>query len=100
MDGDRAAGKRTLAVRLGRRGARLEYRGLLLGAFGLLPVYAASGLASAGVLAPLVLLPWARRLDAVVARCEDGPALNEALAGTARLGLAFSLLFCLGWLWR
>lgn len=100
IDSDRAAGKRTLAVRLGRRGARLEYRALVFLPFLLLPGYPASDLASPLVLAPLVLLPWARRLDAVVSRCEDGPALNEALTGTARLGFAFSLLFSLGWLWH
>jgi len=28
----------------------------------------------------------------------DGPALNDALADTARLGLVFALLFALGWI--
>jgi 1,4-dihydroxy-2-naphthoate octaprenyltransferase len=29
-------------------------------------------------------------------RCDEGPAMNEALAGTARLTLVFCLLFSLG----
>lgn len=97
IETDAAAGKRTLAVRLGRSGARLEYRLLVLGAFGLLPLYVVQGAASLAVLAPGLLLPEALRLERVVATRSDGPSLNEALAATARLGFLFCALFSVGW---
>ena len=97
IESDAAAGKRTLAVRLGRAGARWEYRTLLFGPFMALPFYALAGAASWAVLAPCVLIPVAVRLERVVSTSTDGPALNEALAGTARLALAFCLLFAAGW---
>ena len=97
IESDAAVGKRTIAVRLGRSRARWEYRLLLFTPFAALPVFWLSGLASVAVLAPLVLLPWALRLERVVSTRTDGPPLNRALADTARLGLVFSLLFVPGW---
>src|SRR5439155_6864516 len=92
IDTDRRAGKRTLAVRLGRQRARGLYVALVGGAFAaLLVTLALNGgpwWASLGfVAAPLAVRP----ARAVMTRT-DGPALNGALAGTgAVLGL-FSLL--------
>lgn len=97
IETDAAAGKRTLAVRLGRSGARWEYRLLVFGAFAALPVFPLTGLASPAVLAPLLLLPVAIRLERVVATQTDGPALNEVLGATARMGFFFCLLFAAGW---
>jgi 1,4-dihydroxy-2-naphthoate octaprenyltransferase len=97
IETDEAAGKRTLAVRLGRAGAVWEYRLLVFGAFAALPLYPLLGAASVFVLAPLLLLPVAVRLERVVATHRDGPALNDALAGTARLGFGFCVLFAAGW---
>ena len=48
------------------------------------------------VLAPWLTLPWALSLVRTLSTRTDGPSLNAALAGTAQLGLAFSLLFGLG----
>jgi 1,4-dihydroxy-2-naphthoate octaprenyltransferase len=48
------------------------------------------------VLAPWLTLPWALSLVRTLSTRSDGPSLNGALAGTAQLGLAFSLLFGLG----
>lgn len=102
VDTDRAAGKRTLAVRMGRAGARAEWV-LLVGAAYLIPVVLVFGVAEESSLAQSgwVLLPWvsaprAIRLWGVIRSTEEGPALNEALAGTAQLGFLFSLLFAVG----
>jgi 1,4-dihydroxy-2-naphthoate polyprenyltransferase len=98
VDGDRRAGKRTLVVRLGRRAGRALYAGAVGLAF-----LGATALA-AWLSDPVVLLPWlaaplaAAPLGAVV-RHTDGPALNAALAATARLHLAFGLLLAAGLAW-
>jgi 1,4-dihydroxy-2-naphthoate octaprenyltransferase len=124
-DTDRAAGKRTLAVLLGRRGARLEYLALLLVAYAtpvvLMLVYgplrspnawfesllggAPPGMAIHGqgwprgqgpwVLLPFVTLPVALRLLRAVFTTL-GPALNRTLAGTAQLALFYSVAFGVG----
>jgi 1,4-dihydroxy-2-naphthoate polyprenyltransferase len=92
---DRKAGKRTLAVRLGERGAVLEYALLVAVAY-LVPVtLVLTGRTGMGALAPLVTLPLAIRLVRAVAR-ERGRALNPLLAGTAKLLFLHGLLFALG----
>jgi 1,4-dihydroxy-2-naphthoate octaprenyltransferase len=92
---DRAAGKQTLAVRLGARGARWEYTVCLAAAYltplifmlpGRLPLW--SGLY-------WLSLPWAQRLVRDVWR-DEGRSLNKALAGTGRLTLIYGILFSLG----
>jgi 1,4-dihydroxy-2-naphthoate octaprenyltransferase len=96
LETDRRAGKRTLAVRLGRERTRVLYEALVGGAYLILAVglVAADGplLALIGVLsAPLALRP----LNAVLTRT-DGPSLNAALAGTGALLAAFSVLVSAG----
>ncbi len=96
LDGDRAAGKRTLAVRVGRSGARAEYLALLGAAF-LTPAFLfASRRAGAWALLPLLTIPLALAEGRRVLRREDGPSLNAALFGTARLHVLFGLLFAAG----
>jgi 1,4-dihydroxy-2-naphthoate polyprenyltransferase len=92
---DQAAGKHTLAVRVGERGTRAEYAALVMIAY-LVPVLMwVTRTASAWVLLALLSLPLVppllRRLHG-----ERGRALNSILAGTARLELAYGLLFALG----
>jgi 1,4-dihydroxy-2-naphthoate polyprenyltransferase len=99
---DTAAGKRTLAVVLGRRGTALEYALLLGVAFAVPASLAAFGLAAGGGVAalaqglPLLTLPLATPLLRTVRDFEEPRELNAALKGTARLALAFGLLFALG----
>ncbi len=94
IDTDRQAGKRTLAVRLGPSGTVAEYVCLLCGAYLAAPLIPAAG---AGVLLPLLTLPLALSLAGTVARhYGDGPAMNAALGGTARLTLAHCLLLAAG----
>lgn len=95
IDTDRLAGKRTLAVQIGRRGTRLEYLLLLALAYAVPPLFWAAGWSSGWVLLPWLSLPLALRSARTILQA-DGPALNLALAATANLALAFSLLFALG----
>ena len=96
IETDVVAGKRTLAVRMGRAGARAEWSVLVGGAY-LVPFALWLGLDEAvWVLLPLLSAPLALRLFLVIRSTEEGPALNEALAGTAKLGFLFSMLFALG----
>lgn len=95
IDSDRAAGKHTLAVRLGARGARLEYLLCLAGAYLTALLAVLLGQAPAWVLLSWLCLPlagyWLRRVYR-----ENGRPLNQALAGTAQLILVFALLYSLG----
>lgn len=92
---DRAAGKKTLAVRLGRRGAQVEYLLLLT-----LSYAAPPAMWLVGVSTPWVMLSW---LSLLVVKPllhlimnEKGRPLNQALAGTARLELVYAFLFSMG----
>jgi 1,4-dihydroxy-2-naphthoate octaprenyltransferase len=87
-----------LAVRIGPRWTRIEFMGLLVFAYALLPDFWLLGAASPWVLLPLLTLPRALILVRTLARAADGPRLNEALAATAGLAFSFSLLFAIGWL--
>ena len=102
MDTDRRAGKRTLAVRLGRERARFEYAALMAVGFLVLLPIAAIEIADSGSASALWwLLPWltaplAVKLVGVVRTRVDGPTLNGALARTAGLQLVFCVLLTAG----
>jgi 1,4-dihydroxy-2-naphthoate octaprenyltransferase len=94
IDTDRRAGKRTLAVRLGRPGARTLFSVMLLVAYAaLIPIAFAL---SPWVLLPWVTLPLAARLARTVRAHVDGPTLNAALARTGMLQLLFCVLLSAG----
>jgi 1,4-dihydroxy-2-naphthoate polyprenyltransferase len=95
IETDARAGKRTLAVRLGRRGTVAEYALLLAAAYAVPLALALAGRLSAWVLLPLATAPLASRLYRQV-RDERGRALNPALGGTARLLFLFGALFAVG----
>jgi 1,4-dihydroxy-2-naphthoate polyprenyltransferase len=105
IDTDRRAGKRTLAVRIGRERARRLYAALVVGAFlalpiGLLAVDAWTDEAEPGETAwPLLALISVglavMPLRQVMTRT-DGPSLNRALAQTGMLLGAFSVLLSAG----
>jgi len=95
VDTDRRAGKRTLAVRLGRERVRSLYVALVVTAFVVPPVAALLG-ATAWVLLALVAAPLVRRPLWAVRSRTDGPSLNAALGGTGALLGAFSLLLSIG----
>jgi 1,4-dihydroxy-2-naphthoate octaprenyltransferase len=97
IDTDRRAGKRTLAVRLGRERTRRMYTAMLTLA-SLLTVVYGFVLEALSPWVALVLLsaPLAVRLARTVATHVDGPTLNRALAGTGRLELLFCVLLSAG----
>lgn len=88
---DRAAGKRTLAVRIGARATRIQYLLLLAVAYLAPPVRWALG-SSLWALLPWLTLPLAVPLARRVLTAE-GRALNPALKATARLHLLYGALF-------
>ncbi|MGH8887381.1 MAG: 1,4-dihydroxy-2-naphthoate polyprenyltransferase [Egibacteraceae bacterium] len=92
---DAVAGKRTLAVRLGRRRTGLLYTALVAGAFASLSVVALLARSPAPLLA-LAALPAAVRPCRLLASPVEGAPLLPALAGTARLVLVFGLLLAGG----
>jgi len=92
---DARAGKRTLAVRLGERGALVEYAALLAVAYAVPFFLYASGRAGVAALLPLATLPLAATLVRRVAT-ERGRALNPLLARTARLLFLHGALFATG----
>jgi 1,4-dihydroxy-2-naphthoate octaprenyltransferase len=94
---DRASGKRTLVVRLGRRVGVWLYGACLLAAL-LLP----AGLViwTGGhpwALATLLLVPLALRPIRTLAQASDPERLNPLLASTGRLLVLWALLFSIGW---
>ena len=96
LEQDRAAGKRTLAVILGRRGARAEFLALLVAAYAVPLGLWAEGLRSAWILLPFATGSLAMRTLHAVQEREDGPGLNRALLDAARLHALFGALFAAG----
>ena len=97
IETDRRSGKNTLAVRFGKAFAQKEYF-ILIFAGSFLPVllYLMIDDHRWILLCPLVCLAAVPCFEAVFTRT-DGPALNQTLAQTGRLLLAFTLLFSIGW---
>jgi 1,4-dihydroxy-2-naphthoate octaprenyltransferase len=92
IESDRRAGKRTVAVRIGRSRTRVLFVAMIVGAF-------ASGLVCwiAGPLSPwlaltLLAIPLAVGVARTVCTRTDGPSLNAALARSGILALAYCLL--------
>jgi 1,4-dihydroxy-2-naphthoate polyprenyltransferase len=96
IDTDRRAGKRTLAVRLGRRRTRALYAAVVYGAFILAPATWVFGPLKPWVLLPWLTLPMAAGVVRIVRNHSDGPSLNQALAQTGILQLAFCMLLSAG----
>jgi 1,4-dihydroxy-2-naphthoate octaprenyltransferase len=96
IDTDRAAGKRTLAVIMGRERTRLLFDALVWGAFVLVVVFVAGGWAPPPALLALVAVPLAIPITRAIHTTTEGPPLIVALKGIARLDLIFGLLLAIG----
>src|SRR5207248_165659 len=96
IDSDRRAGKRTLAVRLGRTRTRVMFAVVVYLAYVFAPVTWIFGPLTAWVLVPWATLPLAARVVRTVRTRVDGPSLNQALAQTGMLQLVFCALLSAG----
>ncbi len=98
IDNDRAAGKHTLAVMLGERGAKIEYILCMAIAYLILPVLGLAKMVPVTSLLSWLSLPIAAKATRTVFT-QKGRPLNAALAGTGQTALVYSLLFLIGiWL--
>jgi 1,4-dihydroxy-2-naphthoate octaprenyltransferase len=92
--GDARAGKRTLAVRFGRRAALVEYALLLAVAYAVPLGLAIGGRPWAAL--PLCTAPLALARLRALAAAVDGPEHNRVLAATAQLLMLHGVLFAAG----
>ena len=96
LETDRRAGKRTLAVRLGRERARALFVGMVVLAFVTAPLPWILGSLSPWLFLSWLAIPLAVPVIGVVRTRTDGPSLNGALAATGRLQLVFCVLLSAG----
>jgi 1,4-dihydroxy-2-naphthoate octaprenyltransferase len=96
LETDRRAGKRTLAVKLGRPRTRLMYAAMVALAFLTALSPWLFGSLEAWVALSWLAIPLAVPLVRTVRERTDGPSLNGALAGTGRLQLVFCVLLSAG----
>ena len=96
LETDRRAGKRTLAVRLGRERARALFVGMVVLAFVTAPLPWILGSLSPWLFLSWLAIPLAVPLIGIVRTRTDGPSLNGALAATGRLQLVFCVLLSAG----
>lgn len=96
METDRKAGKRTLAVRLGRDRTRAMFAGVIAICFPLALIPWAAGSLGPALLLSWLAIPLAVAPIRTVRTKTDGPALNSGLAATAKLEIAFCALLSVG----
>ena len=96
LETDRRAGKRTLAVRLGRVRARDLYTAVVAAAYLAAPLPWALGSMTAWLFLCWATIPLALGVVRVVRTRSDGLALNRALARTGAMQLAFCVLYSAG----
>jgi 1,4-dihydroxy-2-naphthoate octaprenyltransferase len=98
IDADRAVNKRTLAVMLGLRAARVEYVLLLGLAYGAVVGLVLTQIMPWTTLLVFITLPEAWRLIRIVTQSRDIPLLHQAQGRTAKLHGSFGMLLVVGWL--
>ena len=94
-DTDKAAGKRTIVVRFGRKAGAAEYLFMLVVAH-LVPVVLWISGRGALVLMPLISLPLGLMLLRLLVKSRTREEFDKTLGGTAMYLLVFSLLFSAG----
>lgn len=96
---DVGAGKRTLAVRLGGTFCRVEYALLIIGSFVSVPFLFSASMGWIRFLSLFAILLAIPQLRAVSLGEKDFGGLNPYVGGTARLQLAFCILFSVSLRW-
>jgi 1,4-dihydroxy-2-naphthoate octaprenyltransferase len=95
IETDRAAGKKTIAVRIGAAQTMHEYALLLALAYAIPLFLLAMNFDLVWLVLVYASVPYALRLYRIV-RTAHGRALNAALGGTAQLEFLYALLFAFG----
>jgi len=95
IEQDRAAGKHTVAVRIGVRATKAEYAACLVGAYLIIAGVVIAGVLPTATLAVALSTPMAWRATKLVFT-QTGRPLNGALALTGQTALVFSMLFAFG----
>lgn len=96
LETDRRAGKKTLAVRLGRTNTRRLFAAMILLAYPTALLPSLLGSFNAWPLLVLLTVPIALALVKTVGSRTDGPTLNSALARAGVLELTFCSLLTIG----
>ena len=96
IDTDRATGKNTLAVYLGRDRTRALFAGLVWGSFVAILVLAAAGWTPPWTLLAVMAIPITVPIVRSIFRETQGPPLIRALKGVARLHLVVGILLTVG----
>ncbi len=96
IETDRAVGKRTLAVILGRPKTKQLYAGLIYGTFVAITIFGTLRLTPLATLIAVFWLPWGVGLVRTIYSETSGVALIGALKGTARLQLLVAFSLALG----
>ena len=94
-DSDKAANKRTLAVRFGLQWARQEFVSIVVLAFVMIVLLSISDIATPWLLLTWLSLPLVFSTSNSILN-QRGKILNKTLAGTGQLTLVFSLLYAVG----
>jgi 1,4-dihydroxy-2-naphthoate octaprenyltransferase len=98
MDADRAVNKRTLAVLLGIKAARIEFLILVGGAYVMVVLMVLFGVMPMTTLLVVLTLPEAYRLIQIFSTSQEIPLLHQAMGRTAQLHGQFGLWLVVGWL--
>ena len=98
IEADRAVNKRTLAVLLGLRAARIEYVILIGGAYVGVALLILAGIMPWTTAVAAVTLPEGLRLIRIITTSSDTALLHQAQGRTAKLHGAFGLWLVIGWL--
>lgn len=98
IDADRAVNKRTLAVLLGLRAARIEYLILVGGAYVAVVALILVGVMPITALLVAITLPEAWKLIQIINTSRDTMLLHQAQGRTAKLHGRFGFWLVVGWL--
>jgi 1,4-dihydroxy-2-naphthoate octaprenyltransferase len=98
LEADRAASKRTLAVRFGREAAKMEFAILVYGAYGSTAGLVLLGWMPWPALLAFITLPEAIDLVRLASSSDDPKVLHRAQGLTARLHFRLGLALTVGWL--